>query len=278
MLKSIQTAFLILFASLSIAQVDMVITKKLQGAETMDLQLKNVVIVEDAGAVDVVFKTQENIAKGFTFAKQSIKVVAYGTNFRRNSNIKINIVNPNVNKGERYKVDKFQLSYENPYLLNQFIVLEKENMPVNKGYELVKNWVNVVYNTPREVIKGDIKDEYVRIEGIEKDMCIVNGKGILSTLICSDIRYSFSFEFKNNKIKMQLISIKRRPQKDITGDPNYTFYEEEPSWNEIINQKTGEKIKYNSRRLELMANEFNILANSLKDYLEDPIESRNDDW
>lgn len=89
----------------------MVITKKLQGAEAVDLQLKNVVIVEDAGAVDVVFKTQENITKGFTFAKQSIKVVAYGTNFRRNSNVKTNIVNSNVNKGERCRVDKFQLSH-----------------------------------------------------------------------------------------------------------------------------------------------------------------------
>ena len=80
-------------------------------------------------------------------------------------------------------------------------------MHINKGYELVKNRVNVVYNTPREVIKGDIKDEYVRIVWIKKDMCIGMCKGILSTLIRSDMRYSFSFEFKYNKIKMQLINI-----------------------------------------------------------------------
>lgn len=151
-------------------------------------------------------------------------------------------------------------------------------MHINKGYELVKNRVNVVYNTPREVIKGDIKDEYVRIVGIKKDMCIGMCKGILSTLIRSDMRYSFSFEFKYNKIKMQLINIKRRPRTDLSGNPNYTFYEEEPSWNEKINQKTGEKIKHKSQRLELMVNEFNILANSLKGYLENPIESRNNDW
>ena len=68
------------------------------------------------------------------------------------------------------------------------------------------------------------------------------------------MRYSFSFEFKYNKIKMQLINIKRRPRTDLSGNPNYTFYEEEPSWNEKINQKTGEKIKHNSQRLELMLN------------------------
>ena len=70
MLKLIQTAFLILFAFSSIAQVDVVLTKKLQGAETMDLQLKNVVIVEDAGAVDVVFKTQENMQKDLRLLSQ----------------------------------------------------------------------------------------------------------------------------------------------------------------------------------------------------------------
>ena len=127
--RSIQTAFLILFTFSSIAQVDMVITQQLPGAETTNVKLEDIIVVQDDAGYDVTFKNIN--AQAMTFQKSKISVVAYGTEFVRKSNVKIYIVNPDVKSGGRYKVDKFQINYENPYLLNQFIVLEKENMPMS---------------------------------------------------------------------------------------------------------------------------------------------------
>ena len=51
------------------------------------------------------------------------------------------------------KVDQFNLSATSPSLVDQFLVLDKDGMSVADGYKMVKEWVNVTYNTPKEVIK-----------------------------------------------------------------------------------------------------------------------------
>lgn len=277
--RSIQTAFLILFTFSSIAQVDMVITQQLPGAETATLKLEDIIVVQDDAGYDVTFKNIN--AQAMTFQKSKISVVAYGTEFVRKSNVKIYIVNPDVKSGGRYKVDKFQINYENPYLLNQFIVLEKENMPMSDGYRLVKNWVNVFYNTPREVIKGDIENEYVRVEGVVTNLCQMDGKFIMLSNICTDMTYSLSFAFKDNKIKMQLTRLRTRANSTyVYGNDNsitdYNWYDAQPYFGATINPKTGETDERISTQQNLIIEELNILGYSVKDYLENPIAA--DDW
>ena len=103
--RSVQTAFLIIFTFSSIAQVDMVITQQLPGAETTTVKLEDIIVVQDDAGYDVTFKNTN--AQTMTFQKSKISVVAYGKEFVRKSNVKIYIVNPDVKSGGRYKVDKF---------------------------------------------------------------------------------------------------------------------------------------------------------------------------
>ena len=277
MYGSIQTAFLIVFAFSSFAQVDMVITKELQGDETTTVKLEDIIVVQDDGGYDVTFKNTN--AQTMTFQKSKISVVAYGTEFMRKSNVKISVINPTVKIGGRYKVDKFQINYDNPYLLNQFIVLEKENMPFEEGYKLLKTWINITWNTPREVIKADLENEYVRIKGIETFFCSTVGN-LLKTRICKDLYYTFSFEFKDNKIKMQLTALEERVQ----GSPNtalevylYQWRDVRPEYGDRINLKTGE-VTLQSDYQDQYTRYLNSLGHSLKDYLNNPKEIRNDDW
>lgn len=277
MYGSIQTAFLIVFAFSSFAQVDMVITKELQGDETTTVKLEDIIVVQDDGGYDVTFKNTN--AQTMTFQKSKISVVAYGTEFMRKSNVKISVINPTVKIGGRYKVDKFQINYDNPYLLNQFIVLEKENMPIEEGYKLLKTWINITWNTPREVIKADLENEYVRIKGIETFFCSTVGN-LLKTRICKDLYYTFSFEFKDNKIKMQLTALEERVQ----GSPNtalevylYQWRDVRPEYGDRINLKTGE-VTLQSDYQDQYTRYLNSLGHSLKDYLNNPKEIRNDDW
>ena len=275
--RSVQTAFLILFTFSSFAQVDMVITKELQGDETTTVKLEDIIVVQDDGGYDVTFKNTN--AQTMTFQKSKISVVAYGTEFMRKSNVKISVINPNVKIGGRYKVDKFQINYDNPYLLNQFIVLEKENMSIEEGYKLLKTWINITWNTPREVIKADLENEYVRIKGIETFFCSTVGN-LLKTRICKDLYYTFSFEFKDNKIKMQLTALEERVQ----GSPNtalevylYQWRDVRPEYGDRINLKTGE-VTLQSDYQDQYTRYLNSLGHSLKDYLNNPKEIRNDDW
>jgi len=275
--RSVQTAFLILFTFSSFAQVDMVITKELQGDETTTVKLEDIIVVQDDGGYDVTFKNTN--AQTMTFQKSKISVVAYGTEFMRKSNVKISVINPNVKIGGRYKVDKFQINYDNPYLLNQFIVLEKENMSIEEGYKLLKTWINITWNTPREVIKADVENEYVRIKGIETFFCSTVGN-LLKTRICKDLYYTFSFEFKDNKIKMQLTALEERVQ----GSPNtalevylYQWRDVRPEYGDRINLKTGE-VTLQSDYQDQYTRYLNSLGHSLKEYLNNPKEIRNDDW
>ena len=87
---------------------------------------------------------------------------------------------------------------ENPSLSGQYIVIESKGS-IADNYKKVKDYINKNYNTPSRVIKSDIKDEYIRIEGYSKNLYKTGGVNMDGT-------YVLEFKFKKDKIKLTYIT------------------------------------------------------------------------
>ena len=79
--------------------------------------------------------------------------------------------------------------------------LSKENL-----YIQVKNWVLETYNTPSEVIKSEIKNKKIRIEGSQSNGLSI--KGMLGEPYYYNIRYSIEISVRDGKYKFDPISLK----------------------------------------------------------------------
>tara|TARA_A100001015_G_C15034372_1_gene735195 strand:+ start:1898 stop:2479 length:582 start_codon:yes stop_codon:yes gene_type:complete len=173
------------------------------------------------------------------------------------------------------KVESFKVTKESPSLINQFVVIDQDEMPVEEGYKRVIDWINITYNTPKEVIKGQIENDYIRIEGYQSSNPCIKSLGIVS---CFDNKYSISFEFKENKIKFQVtrLQLYSAPSSVSAGgwseaQPNYA----------VMYKKNGKPVKLQHQIADGFTSNLNALQSSLSKYVSNPIDSssnKDDDW
>ncbi|MCH3881181.1 DUF4468 domain-containing protein [Tenacibaculum aquimarinum] len=168
----------------------------------------------------------------------------------------------------------FQLNKETPELINQYVVIERDSMTISDGYDKIIEWVNITYNTPKEVIKSQLKDEYIRIEGINQSM---TSQKILGRKFSYKGKYSLTFEFKENKIKMELtnLQIYYEGTKYTTGG----WMNDNPS---LASQtkKNGKTKKGKARFNQGIIDSVNELRLSIQDYIDNKNKSiiKKNDW
>jgi hypothetical protein len=100
--------------------------------------------------------------------------------------------------------ERFQINEETPELINQYVVIKKDSMTVEDGYNKTLEWIKITYNTPKEVIKAELENEYIRIEGASNT---ITRKKMFGIPVFFNGKYSITFEFKENKIKMELTKL-----------------------------------------------------------------------
>lgn len=171
------------------------------------------------------------------------------------------------------QVEEFGYTEENPQMTGQFIVLKKDSMSISEGYENVVKWININYNTPREVIKGDVKNEYVRIEGYNPKI----GEGVfMGSKVVYKGKYFLSFEFKEDKIKMKIDKI----QLNNPFDETLGFSEFISNYNRRF-KKNGKPKKSAVLFQTSLAKSMNDIKNSFQDFLNKTIKNsinKEDDW
>ena len=86
----------------------------------------------------------------------------------------------------------FTLSEEKPTFPNQFVAIEVDGLTIPDGYNRALEWINITYNTPSEVIKSQLENKYIRIEGIVQNFYPYD---VLNTMFAS-LRYTIEFKFK----------------------------------------------------------------------------------
>lgn len=170
--------------------------------------------------------------------------------------------------------DIFQLNEEHPELINQYVVIKKDSLSTTDGFNKVLEWINISYNTPKEVIKAQLQDEYIRIEGYNSK---ITSQNVIGTMFIYEGKYSLTFEFKKNKIKMELtrLQVYNEPTKYSAGGWSDQF----PSL-ALQTKKNGKPRKGIQQFQKGLQDSMNDLRLSLQSYVNNTNKSivNKDEW
>lgn len=157
--------------------------------------------------------------------------------------------------------------------LTDYVVGEVPNKTAPEIYKKVIEWVNKTYNTPKEVIKASIDNDYVRIEGVARKALSI--KVPLIPAATYDLRYMIEVSVKDNKYKFDItnMEIYTPPSQYVSGGwQNYNNI----SW---IYKDNGEIRKPYSTFPTELETLFNGLNHSLKEYVNSSETIRkSDNW
>lgn len=82
------------------------------------------------------------------------------------------------------------------------IVVEVQGSNAESLYNKTKNWINTYYKSPKDVLKGDIQNEMIRIEGFAKDGYKMKNLGMVFGY---DYFYTLEIQFKDGKYRFEYI-------------------------------------------------------------------------
>jgi hypothetical protein len=98
---------------------------------------------------------------------------------------------------------EFRLGQEG---LTPFVVTSVDGKTQSELYKKTLNWILITFKNPKEVIKAQIENDYIRIEGSSENLVCFPGLGDAN---CSSSRYQVEIEFQDNKYKFSVISVEQ---------------------------------------------------------------------
>ena len=161
-----------------------------------------------------------------------------------------------------------------------FVVTQVDGKTQSDLYKKVLDWVQVTYKNPKEVLKAQIENDYIRIEGFKSNVLCIKFLGMLD---CSDIRYQIEIYVKDGKYKFDVIRLEF-----YTKPTKYNNYV--GGWNDFpINSidysfmyKDSGEIRNNYKLYpESIETTFNSLNISLKEFIlnnNNNNQSKSKDW
>lgn len=159
---------------------------------------------------------------------------------------------------------KFELT---PEKFTDYVVVPLEGKTQAEIYKKTLQWIEYTYKNPKEVIKANIENEYIRFEGIKEGIYSMQVK---KQVMPFPIRYTIEISFKDGKAKF-----------DITNTESYHSMQ-----NVYVPIKLEEtqkfftvdkyKVIYNGAEIP---NHYNSLVNSFSEFVKsDAIPSKKSDW
>ena len=156
--------------------------------------------------------------------------------------------------------------------LNDFVVIETPGTP-EELYKKALGWINETYNTPDEVIKGNIENEYIRFQGVTNE--IIHYAKILGIVTpYTPSRYMIELRFKEGRFKFELIEFEFYNQGSQYSAPGFI----KGSFGGRIANKKGKEDKGGVKSVQAKKTYFSSLALALKSYMENGESKDSDDW
>jgi len=163
-----------------------------------------------------------------------------------------------------------------------YSVVEIDSMPNNKLYTQVKNWILETYNTPSEVIKAEIENKKIRIEGSKNNALsqVVFFQNYLYNIV-----YSIEISVRDGMYKFDPISLKywdNGSKYVAAGYVNISAFNSE-NLSSYYHQKGNNKgeLRFMKKFPSQIENHFNALNFSLFEYIKknkNNSEMILDDW
>lgn len=144
------------------------------------------------------------------------------------------------------------------------IVTEIEAKTAPELYKKTKEWIQTYYKDPKEVLKGDIENEMLRIEAYCSNCYQQKALGLTYNFGCM---YSLEIEFKDGKYRYSYLVTRQLSE----GKP--VFY----TWHDFF-KKTGELKKPYQSSFDGMNSSANEIYSSLFNYISGKTEVVKKDW
>jgi hypothetical protein len=148
-----------------------------------------------------------------------------------------------------------QFHYTQEKGLTDYIIISCEGKSKEELYNKTINWISVYYNNPKEVIKAEIKDDYIRIEGIQKNVPLGTFMGMETG---DNLKYQIEISVKDNKYKLDVINIETYiiPSQYIVNS-GWVPFEFNNTINQYKNGKIKNSVKYLPKSLPQVFNDIN---------------------
>jgi hypothetical protein len=169
---------------------------------------------------------------------------------------------------------EFKFTNDKEKGFTDYAVGNVEGKTAQELYKKTLDWVAITYNNPKEVIKAQIENDYIRVEGAKSNLLCIKSLGLLT---CSDVRYQIEISFKDGKYKFDLTKLEQynTPSQYSRG-----------GWYEISLNDTSYCYKENGELRSIfklypsaIETEFNTLNTSLNDFFKsNTIPSKKSDW
>ncbi|MBK8444233.1 MAG: DUF4468 domain-containing protein [Sphingobacteriales bacterium] len=157
-----------------------------------------------------------------------------------------------------------------------YVVISCEGKTQSDLYKKTIDWVSTAYKNPKEVIKAQIENDYIRIEGFKSNMLCIKSLGILH---CFDVRYQIEISFKDGRYKFDVIRVEQytAPTQYLSG--GWSDFPIDGDIGKIYFKENGEiKSTFKSFPYAFHST-FNGLNKDLESFLKSElIPSKKDDW
>lgn len=149
-----------------------------------------------------------------------------------------------------------------------YYVIEVPNLSQAELYSKTIKFISTVYNSPKDVISGQIENELLTITGLE-------------TIFADfDVRYKLNFQFKEGRVRYDMPQIISMRKFQDGKELNLTFSKQKPSLNTvwIFNDKgevRGMLIPEYKKDLEKL---FNSLYNAYETFIKGEETKEEEEW
>jgi len=150
-----------------------------------------------------------------------------------------------------------------------YVIIAAPNKTAEQSYNNIITYINKTYKNPQEVIKGDVKSEYLRFNTHVSSFLVIKNSGVKVDI---DANYTIELAFKNDRVKFEVTDL------DMHNSSNYNVLFSGGAFAgfPIYNKKKTKLVRPDTKNeIEIY---FNNTINIIKSYLLEEVKSDDDDW
>ena len=134
----------------------------------------------------------------------------------------------------------------------------------------------MTYKNPKEVIKAQIENEYIRIEGFKSNMLCIKSLGILN---CSDVRFQIEISFKDGRYKFDVIRLEEYIKPSQFSSGGWSDFPINGAIGKAYFKENGEIRPMFKLYPDAFQSTFNDISKELESFLKsESIPSKKGDW
>ena len=161
----------------------------------------------------------------------------------------------------------FKLDINNPIFPNQFVILNVDTLSVSNIYYKTLEWIRIAYNSPDEVLKAQLDEKYIKIEGSGK-LYYAQALGVGNFY---KTKYYITISFRKGEVKFEVTKMAAFfPPTDLTSGR----WAEVTYQNKDLHKSNGKLRKTKAKKYNITLLYFNNLSKSLKTHLIMPGENQ----